>query len=89
MIYQIYPCNFCDSNGDGIADLAGIVSKLDYFRKLGVDALWLSSFHSLPNDDNGYDIADYEVIHPDYGTLDDFEILLAALKARGRSWTRK
>ena len=83
MIYQIYPRSFCDSNGDGIGDLAGIASKLDYFQKLGVDALWLSPVYPSPNDDNGYDIADYEAIHPDYGTLEDFESLLAAMKARG------
>ena len=83
MIYQIYPRSFCDSNGDGIGDLAGIASKLDYLQNLGVDALWLSPVYPSPNDDNGYDISDYDGIHPDYGTLKDFESLLADMKARG------
>jgi oligo-1,6-glucosidase len=76
VIYQIYPRSFCDSNGDGIGDIEGIISKLDYLKQLGVGALWLSPVYKSPNADNGYDIADYIDINPEYGTLDDMKRLL-------------
>ena len=81
--YQIYPMSFCDSNGDGIGDLNGIYSKLDYLKKLGVDIVWLSPIYDSPNDDNGYDIRDYRKIHADYGTMEDFDRLLEGVHARG------
>ncbi len=83
VIYQIYPKSFKDSDGDGIGDLPGIISKLDYLKDLGVDIIWLSPIYASPNDDNGYDISDYRAIHPDYGTMEDFDRLLAGLHARG------
>lgn len=83
VIYQIWPRSFCDSNGDGIGDLLGIVSKLDYIKSLGVDYIWLSPIYSSPNKDFGYDIDDYFTIHPDYGTMEDFELLLQEVKKRG------
>ena len=83
VFYQIYPRSFCDTNGDGIGDIPGIISKLDYLKDLGVDVLWLSPVYESPNDDNGYDISNYKSIHPDFGTMEDFEELLAATKARG------
>ncbi len=76
VIYQIYPRSFMDSNGDGIGDLPGIISQLDYLVYLGVDVLWLSPIFQSPNDDNGYDISDYRQILPEYGTMADFERLL-------------
>jgi len=82
VIYQIYPKSFKDSNGDGIGDLPGIISKLDYLKNLGVDIIWLSPIYASPNDDNGYDISDYRAIHPDYGTMADFDELLQGLHAR-------
>jgi len=81
--YQIYPRSFCDSNGDGIGDLPGIESKLDYLADLGVEALWLCPIYASPNDDNGYDISDYRAIHPDFGTMRDFDRLLEAMHSRG------
>ncbi len=83
VIYQIYPRSFCDSNGDGIGDLQGIISKLDYIKDLGVDAVWLSPIYKSPNDDNGYDISDYRDIQEDFGTLDDFKELVKGLHDRG------
>lgn len=83
VIYQIYPRSFCDSNGDGIGDLNGIRSKLWYLEKLGVDVLWLSPVYRSPNADNGYDIADYYDIAPEYGTMDEMKQLLAECRARG------
>lgn len=83
VFYQIYPRSFADSNGDGIGDLPGITSKLDYLRRLGVDGLWLSPIYASPNDDNGYDISDYLAIGPEYGTLGDFHALSQGLKDRG------
>ncbi|HIS50480.1 MAG TPA: alpha-glucosidase [Candidatus Gallacutalibacter pullistercoris] len=83
VIYQIYPMSFCDSNGDGIGDLPGIISKLDYLKELGVDVVWLSPIYDSPNDDNGYDIRDYQAIHPDYGTMEDFDRLLEETHKRG------
>ncbi|MDP1631295.1 MAG: alpha-glucosidase family protein [Caulobacter sp.] len=82
-VYQIYVRSFCDWNGDGQGDLAGVLSKLDYLVDLGVDAVWLSPIHPSPNRDWGYDVADYEAVHPDYGTMADFEALLAAAHERG------
>ena len=75
-IYQIYPKSFCDSNGDGIGDLRGIISKADYIKSLNVGAIWLSPIYDSPMDDNGYDISDYYSIHKDYGTMEDFKELL-------------
>ena len=79
VIYQIYPMSFCDSNGDGIGDLPGIISRLDYLQKLGVGALWLSPVYPSPNKDNGYDISDYCNIHPNYGTLQDMKDIYARM----------
>ena len=83
VIYQIYPRSFCDTNRDGIGDIPGIISKLDYLADLGVDVIWLSPVYKSPNDDNGYDISDYCSIHPDFGTMEDFDTLIAEAKARG------
>lgn len=83
VFYQIYPRSFCDSNGDGIGDLPGILSKLDYLKELGVDALWLSPIYDSPNDDNGYDIRDYDKIMAEFGTMDDFQRLLDGVHSRG------
>ena len=82
-MYQIYPRSFADSNGDGIGDLKGITSKVDYLAELGVDVVWLSPVYPSPQDDNGYDISDYQEIDPVFGTLADFDELLAALHDRG------
>jgi len=76
VIYQIYPRSFCDSNGDGVGDIPGIISKLDYLKELGIGAIWLSPVYRSPNADNGYDIADYRAINPEYGTLADMKRLL-------------
>ncbi|MBM7540355.1 glycoside hydrolase family 13 protein [Amphibacillus cookii] len=81
--YQIYPRSFKDSNGDGIGDLQGIIDKLDYLQGLGVDVLWVSPIYQSPNDDNGYDISDYQAIMADFGTMDDFDLLLAETHKRG------
>ncbi|MEK4878293.1 MULTISPECIES: glycoside hydrolase family 13 protein [Paenibacillus] len=83
VVYQIYPRSFQDSNGDGIGDLQGIISRLDYLQKLGVDVVWLSPVFKSPNDDNGYDISDYQDIMDEFGTLQDWEALLTGLHARG------
>ncbi|RKF13216.1 alpha-glucosidase [Alginatibacterium sediminis] len=83
VVYQIYPRSFCDSNGDGIGDIPGIISKLDYLEKLGVDVIWLSPVYKSPMDDNGYDISDYQDIAPEFGTLEDMLELLKLAKARG------
>src|SRR5918911_3188597 len=83
VVYQIYPRSFYDSNGDGIGDLRGIIGKLDYLQKLGVDVVWLSPVYRSPQDDNGYDISDYRDIDPVFGTLDDLEEVIAALRERG------
>ena len=82
VVYQIYPRSFCDSNGDGIGDLQGIISKLDYLKTLGVNVIWLSPVYQSPMDDNGYDISDYQAIAPEFGTMDDMDQLLAEAKAR-------
>ncbi len=83
VVYQIYPRSFQDSNGDGIGDIPGIISRLDYLRDLGVNTLWLSPVYKSPDADNGYDIADYTSIQPAFGTMEDFDELLAQAKARG------
>jgi alpha-glucosidase len=82
-VYQVYVRSFCDGNGDGQGDFAGLISKLDYIARLGVDAIWLSPIHPSPNRDWGYDVSDYEGVHPDYGSLDDFQSLAGAAHARG------
>lgn len=82
VIYQIYPKSFQDSNGDGIGDLPGIISRLDYLQKLGIDAIWLSPIYKSPGIDNGYDIADYEAIDPQYGTMADMKKLILEAKKR-------
>ncbi|MGI6594146.1 MAG: glycoside hydrolase family 13 protein [Christensenellales bacterium] len=82
VFYQIYPRSFCDSNGDGIGDLQGIISKLDYLKDLGINAVWLSPIYASPNDDNGYDISDYRQIMPEFGTLDDFKEMVSEMKKR-------
>src|SRR3954449_6069251 len=83
IVYQIYPRSFHDSNGDGIGDIKGITEKLDYLKNLGVDVIWLSPVYKSPNDDNGYDISDYQGIMDEFGTLVDWEELLAELHRRG------
>ena len=83
VIYQVYVRSFCDGNGDGQGDFAGLISRLDYIASLGVDAIWLSPIHPSPNRDWGYDVSDYEGVHPDYGTLEDFTVLIEAAHARG------
>jgi len=81
-VYQIYPRSFADSNGDGIGDIEGIIGKLDYLRDLGIGVIWLSPICASPMRDNGYDISDYQAIAPMFGTLDDFDRLVAEAKAR-------
>ena len=83
IIYQIYPRSFCDSNGDGIGDIPGIISKLDYLKDLGVNCVWLSPVYDSPQDDNGYDIANYKDIWKPFGTLDDFKKMLKGMHDRG------
>lgn len=83
VVYQIYPKSFKDSNGDGFGDLPGILEKLPYLKKLGVDILWLNPFYVSPQNDNGYDIADYRAIDPRFGTMEDFEELARQAKAMG------
>lgn len=83
IVYQIYPRSFCDSNGDGIGDLNGITSKLDYLKEFGIDVIWLSPVYKSPNDDNGYDISDYEAIMTEFGTMDDFDKMLFEAHKRG------
>ena len=83
VVYQIYPKSFKDSNGDGIGDLPGLTSKLDYVQSLGVDAIWLNPIFASPNDDNGYDISDYRDIMNEFGTMEDFDRLLRNIHKRG------
>lgn len=83
VVYQIYPRSFQDSNGDGIGDIPGIISRLDYLQDLGVNTLWLSPIYKSPDADNGYDIADYKAIQPAFGTMADFDELVAKAKERG------
>ena len=83
VVYQIYPKSFQDSDGDGIGDIPGIISRLDYLKKLGIDAIWLSPVYRSPQDDNGYDISDYQDIEPMFGTMEDMEQLFVEAKKRG------
>lgn len=83
IVYQLYPRSFKDNDGDGIGDLKGIISKLDYIKSLGVTAVWLNPIYASPNDDNGYDISDYRNIMKDFGTMADFDNLLKGLHQRG------
>jgi len=83
IVYQIYPISFQDTNGDGLGDLAGIRSRLDYLAWLGVDAIWISPVYPSPLADFGYDVSDYCAIDPRFGTLDDFDALVEAAHARG------
>lgn len=83
VVYQIYPRSFMDSNGDGIGDIRGIISKLDYLKELGIDVIWLSPVYQSPNDDNGYDISDYQAIMQEFGTMEDFDEMLKASHERG------
>ena len=80
-IYQIYPRSFADSDGDGVGDLRGIAGRLDHLSALGVDVIWLSPVYPSPQDDNGYDIADYQGIEQAFGTLDEYDALLEAVHA--------
>jgi oligo-1,6-glucosidase len=83
VIYEIYPRSFKDSNGDGIGDIRGIISKLDYIKSLGINVVWLTPIYASPNDDNGYDISNYESILAEFGTMADFNVLLNGLHERG------
>lgn len=83
VVYQIYPRSFNDSNGDGIGDLNGITEKLDYLKELGIDVIWLSPVYESPNDDNGYDISDYQAIMKDFGTMEDYDRMLARAHESG------
>ncbi|MFD2671324.1 glycoside hydrolase family 13 protein [Marinicrinis sediminis] len=83
VVYQIYPRSFKDSNGDGIGDIQGIISRLDYLQELGVDVIWLSPVYKSPNDDNGYDISDYQDIMDEFGTMADWEEMLEGMHQRG------
>jgi oligo-1,6-glucosidase len=83
VVYQIYPRSFMDSNGDGIGDLNGITSRLDYLKELGISVIWLSPVYQSPNDDNGYDISDYRQIMKEFGTMDDFDRMLSEAHKRG------
>lgn len=83
IIYQIYPTSFKDSNGDGIGDIPGIISKLDYLKDLGINCVWLSPVYKSPWEDNGYDIADYKAIHEWFGSMDDFKLMLDEMHKRG------
>ena len=83
VVYQIYPKSFYDTNGDGLGDLAGVTAKLDYLKELGVDFLWLTPFFVSPQNDNGYDVADYCAVDPRFGTMEDAETLICAARERG------
>jgi len=83
VVYQVYPRSFKDADGDGIGDLKGIISKLDYIKSLGIDVVWINPIFASPNADNGYDISDYEAIMKDFGTMTDFDSLLAGMHQRG------
>src|SRR5579862_7779418 len=82
VVYQVYPRSFKDSNGDGIGDIPGITSKLDYLQQLGVNVIWLSPHYDSPNADNGYDIRDYRKVMSEFGTMADFDKMLAGIKQR-------
>ena len=83
VVYQIYPRSFKDTNGDGVGDLKGIISKLDYLKSLGIDVIWLNPIYGSPNADNGYDISDYQAIMKEFGTMEDFDALLKGMHERG------
>lgn len=83
VIYQIYPKSFFDSNGDGIGDLQGIIQKISYLKRLGVDVIWLCPVYQSPQEDNGYDISDYESIYPGFGTMDDMKKLICICDREG------
>lgn len=82
VVYQIYPKSFYDTTGNGVGDIAGIIEKLDYLKKLGVDVVWLTPIYKSPQRDNGYDISDYFVIQEEYGTMEDFDRLVAEAHKR-------
>jgi oligo-1,6-glucosidase len=82
VVYQIYPRSFKDSDGDGVGDIKGIISKLDYVKSLGVDMWWLNPVYASPNKDNGYDISDYENIMKEFGTMADFDVMLKGFHDR-------
>ena len=82
VIYQIYPKSFQDSDGDGVGDIRGIIQRLDYLEDLGIDAVWISPMYCSPQNDNGYDISDYQDIDPMFGTLADMDELIAEAKKR-------
>mgnify|MGYP000223051339 CR=1 FL=1 len=86
--YQIYPKSFQDTDGDGTGDIRGIISRLDYLKDLGIDAVWISPMYRSPQDDNGYDISDYQDIDPMFGTLDDMDELIARILSLVRRYTR-
>ena len=83
VVYQIYPLSFMDSNNDGMGDIPGIISKLDYIKDLGATAIWFSPLYKSPWNDYGYDIADYRAIHPAFGTMEDFDRLVDECHKRG------
>ncbi len=83
VVYQIYPRSYLDTDGDGFGDLPGIISRLDYIASLGVNTIWLSPIYKSPDDDNGYDISDYKAIQPRFGTMEDFDRLVAEARTRG------
>ncbi len=83
VIYQIYPRSFCDANNDGLGDISGIISKLDYLQELGVNCVWLSPVYDSPQKDNGYDISNYLDIYPPFGTMDDFKKMIKGMHDRG------
>jgi len=83
VVYQIYPASFKDSNGDGLGDIPGIISKVDYLKDLGIDIIWVSPMFESPQIDMGYDISNYEAVHAPYGTLEDMEHLIEACHSRG------
>ena len=85
VFYQIYPKSFQDTNGDGVGDLAGIVSRLDYLENLGIDGIWISPICQSPQVDNGYDISDYCAVDPMFGTMEQMEQLISEAKKRGIS----
>ena len=83
IIYQIYPRSYRDTDGDGLGDLRGIIQSLDHLAELGITHIWLSPVYKSPDDDNGYDIADYKAIQPAFGTMEDFDELVAEARKRG------
>lgn len=82
VVYQVYPKSFQDSNHDGLGDIRGIIQHLDYLQKLGVDYIWMNPIFVSPQNDNGYDIADYYAVDPRYGTMEDLELLIAEAKKK-------